>query len=304
MSRLPSLNALRAFEAAARHKSMRGAAEELCVTHGAVSRHVRALEAEFGFPLFHRSARAIKPTEEGARLAVILGDAFGIIAEGIRQMQPGPIIVSCAASLMTRWLIPRLGDFKKKHPAIDLRLSAGLGPVDMAREGISVVVRNDGIKPPPGLVVSPIIREWIGLVCSPDYARDHDFRTADDLPRLHRLATKSRPDAWEDWRVSYGLPPPALEPHQEFDEFYLLFQAAECGLGVAIGLRHLVEEDLRSGRLVAPLGFVEGQRQLVLWSLPQASARPDIQTFIDWFREEMVKTGSASCPVPPATPYQ
>lgn len=293
MPRLPSLTALRAFEAAARHKSMRGAAEELCVTHGAVSRHVRALEAEFGFPLFHRSARAIRPTEEGARLAAILGDAFGIIAEGIRQLQPGPIIVSCAASLMTRWLIPRLGDFKKKHPAIDLRLSAGLGPVDMAREGISVVVRNDGIKPPPGVVVSPIIREWIGLVCSPDYARDHDFTSADDLPRLYRLSTRSRPDAWTDWQVSYGLAPPELEPHEEFDEFYLLFQAAGFGLGVAIGLRHLVDEDLRSGRLVAPLGFVEGQHRLVLWTLPQTNARADIRVFAEWFREEMAKTGVA-----------
>jgi LysR family transcriptional regulator, glycine cleavage system transcriptional activator len=293
MSRLPSLTALRAFEAAVRHKSMRAAADELCVTHGAVSRHVRSLEEEFGFPLFYRSARAITPTEEGARLAVILGDGFGIIAEGIRRLRPGPIVVSCAASLMTRWLIPRLRNFKNLHPSIDLRLSAGLGPVDMGREGISVVVRNDGVKPPPGAVVKPIMREQIGLVCSPEYARDHDFKSADDLPRLYRLSTHSRPDAWDDWSTSYGLVPPSLEPHEEFSEFYLLFQAAECGLGVAIGIRYLVEEDLRSGRLVAPLGFVQGRHQVVLWTLPQTDARAGIQVFIDWFREEMLQTVQA-----------
>jgi len=289
MSRLPSLTALRAFEAAVRHKSMRRAADELCVTHGAVSRHVRSLEEEFGFPLFYRSARAIMPTEEGVRLAAILGDGFGIIAEGIRRLRPGPIVVSCAASLVTRWLIPRLRNFKNLHPAIDLRLSAGLGPVDMGREGISVVVRNDGVKPPPGVVVSPIMREQIGLVCSPDYARDHEFTTADDLPRLSRLSTRSRPDAWQDWHLSYGLATQPLTPHEEFDEFYLLFQAAECGLGVAIGIRYLVEEDLKSGRLVAPLGFVQGHRQVVLWTLPQTNIRPEVQVFIDWFRGEMLQ---------------
>ncbi len=269
---------------------MRRAAEELCVTHGAVSRHVRALEAEFGFPLFHRTGRAIKPTEEGARLAAILNDGFAMIADGLRQLQPGPIIVSCAATFMTRWLIPRLGGFKAAHPTIEIRLSAGLGPVDMAREGISIVLRNDGIVPPPGVVVDPLIREWIGPVCSPEYARAKDFRTVDDLYKLPLMATKTRPDAWEDWHKSFGRAAPHPEAHEEYDEFYLLFQAAACGLGVAIGLAYLVEDDLKSGRLIAPLGFVEGQRQLVLWSLPQTNTRTDVQVFIDWLREELKRT--------------
>lgn len=260
------------------------------MTHGAVSRHVRALEAEFGFPLFLRVGRTIKPTEEGARLAAILNEGFGMIADGLRQLQPGPIIVSCAATVMTRWLIPRLSSFKKAHPAIEVRLSAGLGPIDMAREGISVALRNDGVVPPPGVVVAPLVREWIGPVCSPEYAAAHNFRTVDDLAGLSLMATKTRPNAWEDWYKSFGLSPPYPETQEEFEEFYLLFQAAACGLGVAIGLGYLVEDDLQSGRLIAPLGFVEGQRQLVLWSLPQTVARPDVQVFIDWFRDELGKT--------------
>src|SRR5690606_16295016 len=119
MARLPSFVTLRAFEAVVRHGSMTRAAEELCVTHGAISKQVQTLEEEVGITLFRRLPRSIEPTPEALRLASTLNTAFGLIEAGLKQLQPGPLAVSCSASIIMRWLIPRLADFKKTHPGID-----------------------------------------------------------------------------------------------------------------------------------------------------------------------------------------
>ncbi|KQW56420.1 LysR substrate-binding domain-containing protein [Variovorax sp. Root411] len=285
-TRIPSLTALRAYEAVVRFGSMTRAAEELCVTHSAISKQVQLLEEEFGQPLLRRLARSVEPTPEGARLAATLSAAFGLISAGIEQIRPGPLAVSCSASIMMRWLIPRLAQFKARHPTVELTISADHGPLDLLRDGIGVAIRNDVVKPPQDVIVRPMMREWFGPVCSPEYAQKIGLATPQDLSRANLLGTGSRPQAWNDWREAVGSTQQAVVPSESFEHFYLVLHAAACGLGVAIAPRFLVEDDLQSGRLIAPFGFVEGLRQVVLWLAPNVRTRADIRAFADWLEAE------------------
>lgn len=284
--RIPSLTALRTYEAVVRFGSMTRAAEELCVTHSAISKQVQLLEEEFGQPLLRRLARSVEPTPEGARLASTLSTAFGLISAGVEQLRPGPLAVSCSASIMMRWLIPRLADFKARHPAVELTISADHGPLDLLRDGIGVAIRNDVVKPPQDVIVRPMMREWFGPVCSPEYARKMGLTSPADLSHASLLGTGSRPQAWDDWRQAVGGMDDALVPSESFEHFYLVLHAAACGLGVAIAPRFLVEDDLQSKRLIAPFGFVEGARQVVLWLAPHVRSRSDIQAFANWLEAE------------------
>ncbi|KAK52201.1 putative HTH-type transcriptional regulator TrpI [Bordetella bronchiseptica CA90 BB1334] len=289
MSRIPSFTTLRAFEAVARLGNMTRAAEELSVTHSAISKQVQALEEEFGIQLLRRMPRAIEPTPEGARLAATLGTAFGLIEAGINQLRPGPLSLSCSASIMMRWLIPRLANFKKMRPDIDLRVSADHGPVDLLREGIDVAIRNNVVPTPQDVVIKPLMREWVGPVCSPEYASSVPLRALADLGAARLLTTSSRPDAWSDWAALSGWAGEPLAEHESFEHFYLVLHAAACGLGVAMAPRFLVADDLASGRLVAPFGFLEGRRTVVLWITPQLRTREDIRALSDWLQAEALQ---------------
>lgn len=286
MSRMPSFTTLRAFEAVARLGSMTRAAQELSVTHGAISKQVQALEEEFGIQLLRRLPRAIEPTPEGARLAASLGTAFGLIEASINQLRPGPISLSCSASIMMRWLIPRLAGFKKHRPDIDLRVSADHGPVDLLREGIDVAIRNDVVPAPQDVVVKPLMREWVGPVCSPEYAASLSLHGLGDLAQARLLATSSRTDAWSDWAALSGWDGAPFVEHETFEHFYLVLHAAACGLGLAMAPQYLVADDLDAGRLVAPFGFLQGKRTVVLWVSPQLRARDDIRAVVDWLQAE------------------
>lgn len=296
MARMPSLNALRAFEAAARCRSMTRAADELCVTHGAISRQIRALETEFGVSLLTRLGRSVEPTAEGARLAATLGTAFGLIVDGVTQVRPGPLLLSCTSSIMIRWLVPRLGEFKRRHPDVNLRLAAANGPSDMVREGVSVAIRSSAIPVPPDAIVQPLMQEWVGPVCSPEYAHSNAVRGVDDLARIRILHTLSRQSAWEDWAASIGQPHLAFERHEVFEHFYVALHAAACGLGIAVGPRVLVEDELEAGRLVAPFGFVAGRHQLVLWVAEHVAERKDVLALTRWLQQAAAATVGRSGP--------
>src|SRR4029450_9461027 len=147
LSRL-SLNALRAFEATARLNSFSAAAEELSVTHGAVSRHIRTLEDSVGLPLLKRTAQGAVPTGEGQRLADGLSTAFNLIQSGGEQLKPGPMTLACSESIMMYWLLPRLNRFKDAHPEVELRFNMSHRPVDFARDHISVASRLSALRAP------------------------------------------------------------------------------------------------------------------------------------------------------------
>ena len=288
--RRPSLNALRALEATVRLSSMTAAAEELSVTHGAVSRHIKSLEDMFGVALLARGARSVQATPEGARLAKDLSSAFALINTSVEQLQPGPLTLSCSSTIMMSWLIPRIGGFHARHPDTELQFNMNYDRIDFVRDKISVAIRNNMIEPPKDVVIKDLIDEWIGPVCSPDYLAAQAIETPADLAHCALLSTKTRPNGWRDWIAAAGLDM-SVTPQNSYEHFYLLIQAAACGLGVAMAPKMLVLDDLRSGKLVAPFGFVPGPYRLVLWVAPHLRLRTDTRALVDWLTSEFRKPG-------------
>ena len=282
-----SLNAMRAFEATARLQSFSAAADELSVTHGAISRHIRLLEDSLGLPLLHRSSHGTKPTEEGRLLAEGLSRAFDLIQSCIQQVRPGPLTLSCSESIMMYWLIPRLARFHEAHPDVELRYNMSHGAVDFARDNIGVAIRLSTIDSPEDVIRSDVVSEWIGPVSSAEYLRTSQLSSAADLINAHLMVSKTRPQAWLDWRRSCGQGVGELQIDETFDHFYLLIQAAKCGLGVANVPRMLVRDDLNSGALVAPLGFAAGPNRLVIWVAQHLSRRADTVKLVDWLTDEL-----------------
>ncbi|PPJ43793.1 MULTISPECIES: LysR family transcriptional regulator [unclassified Pseudoxanthomonas] len=288
---LPSLNALRAFEAAARLGSVSQAAVELHVTHGAVSRHVRALEEALGRPLFVRDGRGLALTTDGHRLRDTAGEAFGVLQAGWTALQRGPraaaLVLGCPGSLLARWVIPRLERLATELPDLRLHLSAQEGTIDLAAAGLDAALLLGEAPWPAGWQVWPLAPERIGPVLSPRHARFDALRDASpeallDEPLLH---TTSRPQAWPRWLAAQHL---ADTPRlgTGFDHLTYLLEAAVAGLGVAIAPRELVLADLDSGRLVAPWGFIDTGGT---WALCAARGNPDTRFALlaDWLRRDL-----------------
>lgn len=285
-----SLNALRAFEATARLRSFSAAADELSVTHGAVSRHVRMLEDSLGLALLQRTAQGATPTNEGLRLAEGLSTAFGLIQSSVEQLKPGPLTLACSESIMMYWLIPRLGRFKEDNPEVELRFNMSHGPIDFAHDNVSVAIRLSSIEPPKDVVRADVAHEWVGPVCSPEYLRQQRIESFDDLARARLMVSRTRPTAWSDWAGCSGRVGTELRVDEMFDHFYLLIQGARCGLGMANVPRMLVRDDLMSGTLVAPMDFVRGPNRLAIWIAPHLGRRPDVVKLVDWLHDELRAT--------------
>lgn len=284
--RLP-LNALRAFEATARLNSMSAAAAELGVTHGAISRHVRSLEAEFGVPLLKRLPKSVEPTQQGGQLAATLGDAFARMQQGVAALAPLPLTLSCSATISMHWLIPRLGAFKRANPDVEIRLNLNYGEVDFLRDEISLAIRSTMFKAPQDVIIRPLLRERVGPVCHPDYAQRLGLKQPADLAQARILGTATRVHAWREWMDAFGYRGEPLQPQDSFEHFYLQNQAAACGLGVAIAPEILVEGEIARGHLVAPFGFVDGPHELNLWIAPHLRSRPDVKRLANWIEETM-----------------
>ncbi|OQP84277.1 LysR family transcriptional regulator [Rhizobium rhizosphaerae] len=293
MSSMPSLNALRAFEAAARHRSVTLASSELFVTHGAVSRQVKALEEALGVTLLAKTARGMEPTPEGQRLAEGLTSAFKLIQECVARVRPEPLTLSCSSSIMMGWIIPRIGQFHELHPQIELQFNLNFSRIDFVRDKIGMAIRSSIIEPPQDAVIRELGVEAIGPVCAPDYLEQAGIRQQTDLPAATLLASRTRPEAWRDWQGVAGLGGEALAAKTSFDHFYLLIQAAACGLGMAVVPRMLVMEQLSAGRLVAPFGFKPGPRRIVLWVARHLAGRPDAVALERWLTAEMRATSDA-----------
>ena len=283
----PSLNALRAFESMARLGSMTLAAQELGVSHGAISRQVRSLEELLGVSLHAKQGNNAIPTEAGQRLAADLMPAFHAIQASLAQFMPGPITLSCSSTIMMRWLIPRIGDFRRLHPQIEVKFNLSHDRIDFVHDEIHLAIRNSMITPPKQAVVQPLMHEWIGPVCTPALADRLSLQTPMDLAQARLLQTKTRPLAWREWILTCGVELPIPASEAPFEHFYLLIQAAISGLGVAMVPHMLVQEDLQQGRLVAPLGFVKGPHTLQLWLPPYLRHKRETQTLADWLTEQM-----------------
>jgi LysR family glycine cleavage system transcriptional activator len=286
---LPSLNALRAFEAMARTGRATLAAEELNVTHSAVSRQVKALEAALGVRLFQGPKHRLRLTHAGHDLLPRLTHAFDEIAGAVRQLRSDgeDLHLAVNASLSVKWLIPRLADFAERHPEIRLHLEE-LAPQATSHRGAAAVVR---IVPAARLsdpLVTPFIQNHIGPVMTPALAK----RFAADPLAAPRLAAQSHPQGWAIWAATAGFEL-APAPEQPFAHVHFALDAALAGLGIAILSWPLVADEIAEGRLVAPLGFRRAESAFALLAA-QGGENRLLARFRDW----LVSQGAATPPAP------
>jgi LysR family glycine cleavage system transcriptional activator len=290
LRRLPSLNALKAFEAAARHESFTRAAEELCVTQGAVSHQVKGLEEALGLKLFNRERQKLIITEAGREYLGVLRDAFDRIALGtarvVQRQSSGVLTVSTSPDFAAKWLVNRLGHFAEAHPDIDLRVSATLHHVDFAREEVDLAVRHgDGNW--AGLEVMRLCSEQLFPVCSPKLmAGRNRLRKPADLLKFPLLHLDDRSD-WARWLEAAGVTDAKPSHGPVLNRASMVIDAAIDAQGVALARTTLAAWDLINARLVRPFEVALRLSKSYWIVCPNATASlPKIATFRDWLLAE------------------
>ena len=296
-SRLPPLNALRAFEAAARLESFSKAADELAVTPGAISQQIRSLEEHIGTPLFVRQGRTLDLTEAGRSAAHITTEAFETLERAVAAMrqplQRRALTVSVAPSFAGKWLAPRLHRFQDLHPGIEVWISAASERVDLAAGAADLAIRYG---PGGDLTVNEqhLLDEEVLPVCSPDLLRHASIRRPADLigqTLLHDSSPESAVDGadWRDWLKSRRVRGVDDAGGVRFNQSALVIDAAVAGRGVALAKRSLAQNDLTSGRLVTL--FADGASATPsAYHIVTARNRPlsaDAETFIAWLKNEV-----------------
>lgn len=296
MSHLPSLQTLRAFEAAGRLKSYSRAAEELGLTHGAVSHRIRELEERQGVALFRRVGNTMQLTPEGQKLEAQVRQGLSLLEQAFAPPKRhatstrAHVVVTAVPSLGSTWLFARLGEFSAEHPDIDVDLRVSEQLNDYRREGIDVGVRL-GLGGWPGLQAVKLFDEALTPVCTPEYRDRFELRTPADLARATLLRNPWTP--WARWFRAVGLdwPEPARGP--KFDDAPLLLRAAVQGAGVALGRQWLAADEVRAGRLVTPfdLAVRDDFAYWLAWPTGR-SPTPHAARFRDW----LIARASAETP--------
>jgi len=297
--RLPPLNALRAFEAAARHLNFEKAGDEVAVTASAVGQQVKALEAWLGRPLFTRlPSKGVALTPLGERYAASVSEALDILheatARALRPDRSRVLTVSTIPSFASAWLIPRLGRLKERHPDLEIRVSISMERTDFAREGVDVAIRfGKGVY--PGLRTDLLMEETFFPVCSADLLNDPErpLREPADLMRhtlLHELTDMPGYVGWPQWLAAVGIRDVDASRGPSFSHTFLGLQAAASGQGVALATNVLIGDYLEAGRLARPFPQeVKGGNQYYV-VCPEATAdRPDIAAFRSWLLDEAAR---------------
>jgi len=256
MRRLPPLNALRAFEAAARCGNFTRAARELCVTQGAISRHIATLEEWLGVQLFERGGGGIRLAPAGERYFANVRVALDQIEHGTRQLQQTPdewqLRIKLPPTFAIRWLIPRLARFHALHPRIDVQITTSHKPADFERDNIDVSIHSEP-RPPIGPGFRLLFRETLLPVCAPGLLRRKPGMSVPaDLAHQELLGSLNRPHDWQTWLEAAGVRDIDTRRGLKFENAAMAYQAAAEELGVMLGLLAFVRDDLASGRLVEP----------------------------------------------------
>jgi LysR family glycine cleavage system transcriptional activator len=285
--RLP-LNALRVFEAVATHLSFTAAAKELGVTTAAVSAQVKALEADIGVPLFRRHTRAVALTQEGAEL--LPGVARGLeelrrAVDRLRRERVGGLLnLSVPSEFLQRWLLPRLGEFTRRHPEIEVRFGPPRAALDFSRDDFHAAIIY-GLGPWPGLKAERLLDEWVFPVCSPALlAKLGPIDTLSDFTRYPLIHSRSEP--WVDWLRRVGGDTTRAETIPQLEDSSAALAAVEQGAGVALARWSLVASELAAGRLVRPmLPSVQQRRAWYLVAPPEHFSLPKVVRFRTWLLE-------------------
>lgn len=285
--KLPPLNSLKAFEAAARHGSFSAAAEALGVTHGAISRQLQTLEDWVGTRLFDRLGRRVQLNDRGRDYLVAVQLALdGIAAATQRLVETSGnvrLVIDALPTFTMRWLLPRLSRFQQRHPGVELQLVTSERPLGQG-EGFDVAVRRETAVP-AGWQARGFLVERELPVCSP--ALRDALHLPADLGNHVLLESPRRQQSWGRWLQAAGLPQATGRHRQRFDHYYLVLQAAIDGLGVALGALPIIADDLAAGRLVTPFAGPQVQAAGYCWILPPRAAPPPVAlAFCDWLAQE------------------
>jgi LysR family transcriptional regulator, glycine cleavage system transcriptional activator len=253
--RLPSLNALRAFEAAARHQSFARAAAELHVSEGAISRHVKLLEEELGLPLFIRRARQVELTEHGRKFLPVLNKAFKAIAAGFADVaaEAPKLRLISQPSFSIRWLIPRLDLFRQNHPAIQVNVTTGIYGWPEAIGGGYDLAFGCGPQCPEGWEAMLVVPASMTPVCSPRLIEGRSIKAPADLGRFNLLHTTPDRHDWRVWLEEFAAGDVDPMSGETFPLLDTAIQAAVMGQGIAMGDLTLLTDELKTGKLVCPL---------------------------------------------------
>lgn len=299
MYKMPPLNALRAFEAAARHLSLTKAARELNVSSGAVSHQIRALEALLGIELFERRVRAIALTPAAKLLYPGVQQGFLQIHEAVAGLRhvanERVLVVSTPPGLTAKWLAGRLYRFASGHPEIDVRISSSLANANFATDGVDVAVRNLAARASgdPALLIEPLVELSLVPVCSPQLYQQHGSpRTAEALARMplihdDSLVSRAKLPTWSDWFDAAGLPSTDISRGLHFNSADHALDAASEGAGVLLAHDLLAYDDLRNGRLIIPVALpLASARAYYVVCPKRRSMVPQVRAFRDWIKQE------------------
>ncbi|MDN3577531.1 transcriptional regulator GcvA [Chitinimonas viridis] len=283
---LPPLNALRSFESAARLESFSAAANELFVTHGAVSKQIKQLEEWLGVKLFERVGGRVKLSEVGWRYLVQVQDGLDIIANATAQlMQPNRqrrLVINSTPTMAMHWLLPQLTDFQRQHPDVELRLMTSDRDISRLDVPFDLAIRR-GPGDWPGYISKPFLDEWEIPLCNPALLERHPIREPADLMHHTLLHADTRPTAWQRWLTLAGVPDLKPAASQQFDHFYLALQAAMDGLGVTLGPLPMMQAEIEAGTLIAPLRGPIVPVRGYCWIAPRAMMNdPAITAFCQW----------------------
>ncbi len=294
--RLPPLNTLRSFEAAARQLSFSKAADELHVTHGAVSRAIRHLEDHLGVQLFQRLTRAVRLTPMGSSYAAAVRDTLDRLAAATSALADeeshGVLSISTLDSFAAKWLVPRLFRFRRAHGDIDVRLATSEKLADFVNDGIDLAIRY-GRGRYPGLTAELLMKEELFPVCSPELLNGPQPLSEPAHLKHHTLIHDDFQVDWAMWIRTAGVD--GVDPHRgpRFQSSEHAVQAAVQGDGVALGRSALVADDLRAGRLVRPFTMsLPADLAYYLVYPPKALERSKVRVFRDWLCEEIKQAAS------------
>lgn len=289
--RIPSLAGLQAFEAAARHLSFTRAAEELGLTPTAISHRIRNLEGELGVTLFRRGHRSVTLTEDGEQVAKDLSESFDCLKMSVaklRRRTDSQLRLSVAPSFTARWLLPRLPEFRGRHPSIDLFIDPSAELPCFELNGSDAVIAF-GCGLPTGMQSDCLFMNRLVPVCSPDFLAEHgsaDFQAElSTLPLLHAEDSRVAPPlpGWRDWFKAAGISQLGALDGPTFGACHLVIEAARLGQGLALGLSTLIADDLSAGALVAPfeLSLPIPQTYALIYP-PEHARRPALRAFRAW----------------------
>ena len=295
MRKIPPLNALKAFEAAGRHNSFTRAAEELCVSHGAISKQVALLESWLNLKLFMRTQSQIEITQAGKVLLNAVTPAFDRISLTTLQLidnaaPPAALNINAPPTFTMKWLIPRISSFQKKYPEIEIKLTTSTEPINFLEYQYDIAIRGShadlGFENATAFMTETIIP-----ICHPDLIAGLTLKSPIEINEFTIISYVTEPMKWSEWVSATKLKEFKPKNMLQFEQMYFALQAATEGLGIVLVPLFLVADDIATGKLCAPFGTL-GARQRKYYAISRFSPdeKPIIKEFCKWINQESIST--------------